>query len=299
MSATTLKATGITAARDFQDLPAWQKAMTLAEQVFAKTEAFPLREHVGLASAMRDSVQNVASHIAGASAKSNEHAIGESYGNSQQALSILFTQATLAARLGYLSTDDALTMLTDLEEVERLLIGLRHGLKTQAKEEARVEREEAQRSREIEAKSARDERGGDRPYRRAEGSYERPQGERPSRDSADRPRREAGSYDRPRRDTGDRPQSDRPRRESSSYDRPRRDAADRPRRDAGDRPERSRSEYRPRDPETGERPAGGRDSKPYGAKKSFGDKKPYGDRKPYAGGGDKKPFRKGPPRSRD
>lgn len=269
MTAAPLKTPAISAAREFQELPAWQKSLTLAEQVYAKTERFPLREHVGLAAAMRQSAQAIPSHIASASGKTNDHGINESYSAAQQSLGALFTQATLATRLGHLSTEDAITMLEDIEEVERLIIGLRHGLKVQAKEDARVEREVAQRDREIEMKAKREERSerGDRPFRK--------EGEFRSRDSGERPARREYKP----RDGGD----ERPRREYK------------PRDGAGD--ERPRREYKPRDGAGDERPR--REYKPRdGGSGGYGDKKPYGAKKPY-GGGDKKPFRKGPPRNRD
>ena len=48
----------------FEDMPVWQKAMDLAEQVFALTEGLPRKEDYGLTSQIRGSALSVAGNIA-------------------------------------------------------------------------------------------------------------------------------------------------------------------------------------------------------------------------------------------
>lgn len=250
-----LRTAGIAAARDYQDLPAWIRAMHLAELVYAATEGFPEREIGGLAAAMRTNAVAVASHIATASART-EYGIAESYSKSQSALAELATQIELAGRLGYVA--DKLT--TEIDEVGRLLIGLKHGLKTEAKAAARQERETTTRDREFAERAAkfksREDRGGDRPRREF----------KPREDRSDRSTsREERQY-KPRGEFKSRDDRSGERRPYA----PRDGAA------GGERP---RREFKPRD---------GGDRKPYGDKKPYGDRKPYGDKKPY---GDR-PYRK-------
>lgn len=244
-----LRTAGIAAARDYQDLPAWIRAMHLAELVYAATEGFPEREIAGLAAAMRTNAVAVASHIATASART-EYGIAESYSKSQSALAELATQIELAGRLGYVA--DKLT--TEIDEVGRLLIGLKHGLKTEAKAAARQERETTTRDREFAERAAkfksREDRGGDRPRREF------------------KPREDRGGD----RQTG---REERQYRSRAEHDKPRGEF--KPREDRGER-----RPYTPRE---------GGDRKPYGDKKPYGDRKPYGDKKfsdkkPY---GDRKP----------
>lgn len=94
----------------FQESEVWQQAMTLAEQVFAKTERFPLREHAGLAAQMRESAQRLASAIA-----------ADEKPSAMMQAKTLFTQATLAARLGHLGTEDAIALLVDVEAISATL----------------------------------------------------------------------------------------------------------------------------------------------------------------------------------
>ncbi len=256
----TLRTNGIAASRDYQDLPAWTKSISLAERIYMLTEEFPTREHAGLAAQMRASALTVASCIASASAKNNEHGITESYSASQAGIAELTTQLTLAARLGHVAEESATSLHEALEEISRLLIGLKHGLKVAAKDAERAERDAAKAEREQRAERAEREDRPRREYKPRDGGEDRPRREYKPRDGGeDRPRREYKP-----RDGGE----DRPRREYKP-------------RDAGDR-----KPYGDKKPFGDKKPYG--DRKPYGDKKPYGSKKPFGDRKPSGG----KPFRK-------
>ncbi|WP_425429659.1 translation initiation factor IF-2 [Desulfovibrio litoralis] len=118
-------------------------------------------------------------------------------------------------------------------------------------------------------RNSSDRPSGDRPYRPA---GDRPAGDRPyrpagDRPAGDRPYRPAGDRpagDRPFRPAGDRPAGDRPAGDRPSGDRPFRPAGDRPFRPAGDRPA---GAYTPRPAGAGgytPRPAGGYAPRPGG-----------------------------------
>ena len=269
MTTQTLRTTGISASRDYQDLPAWTKAVAVAERIYALTENFPSREHNGLSSQLRMSAVNIASNIASASSKNNEHGITDSYSRAQGAIAEVMTQLTIAARLGYTEEETATEVNEAMDEVSRLLTGMKHGLKVAAKDADRAEKAAAKLDREASERAERPRRE----YKpRDRDGEERPRREYKSRDAGE---------DRPRREYKPRDGEDRPRREYKPRDR---DGEDRPRR-----------EYKPREDRGERKPYG--DKKPYG-KKPYGEKKPYGDKKPYGGGkSGGKPFRK--PRDRD
>ena len=250
-----LRSAGISAAREYQDLPAWQKSVTLTEQLMAAEFASPELKSLAVNRCL-----NIATRIAAASVRANEVGIAAGYQEAQSSVAELATVLAVAERTGT-SAD----FTAALDEISRLLTGMRHGLKVKAKDEERDAREESKRDREYDERQARPKREF------------KPR----NRDGDDRPRREYKP-----RDGGD----DRPRREykprDGGDDRPKREYKPR---DSEDRPKR---EYKPRD---------GGDRKPYGDKKPYGDRKPYGDKKPYGArssggskfaGGDKKPFRK-------
>lgn len=258
MAQAPLRTAGIDAAREYQDLPAWQKSLALTEMFYSVDFKTP-----ELKALVIDRAINVATRIAAASVRPSEAGIAAGYQEAQGSLAELATLLSLAERLGL---EGAATYVELLEEVSRLLVAMRHGLKVKAADEARAERDGAKLDREHAERQ------------------ERPRREFKPRDGDDRPRREYkprdGGSDRPRREYKPRDGAeDRPRREYKP-----RDAGDAPRReykprDAGgeDRP---RREYKPRDGASGDR-------KPYGDKKPYGDRKPYGDKKPY---GEKKAY---------
>lgn len=283
----TLRTAGVSAARDYQELPAWQKSVTLAERIYGLPE-----DHAGLIAHMRNAALTVAASIAAASGRNNEFGMTDSYSKAQSTNAELTTQLTLAQRLGYIDQEIAAEIQTALDEVSRLIIGLKHGLKVAAKDAERAERDAKNAEREI-----RDERAAreDRPRRefKSRDGEDRPRREYKPRDGDDRPKREykprGDGEDRPRREFKPRDGDDRPRREFKPRDgdapkreyKPRgefkpRDGDDRPKReykprgefkprDGDDRPKR---EYKPRDDRGGSdfKPRGGFGGKPSGGK---------------------------------
>ncbi len=261
-----LRTSGIAAARDYKTLPAWQKSMALALRVFTLTERFPAREQTGLAASARAFARQIASEIALASAEVADTGMATRYAAAQGAAAALTTDMLLATELAYITTEEVTSLQEDLDAILRLIIAMKHGLKVQAKDEARAERDQAREERAHEMRN--------RP---------RDDGERPRR--AYKPRDEGDGERRPykSRDEGDRP-----------FRKPREDG-DRERRPYKPREEGDRKPYAKRDGDKPFRkPRDDGDRKPYG-KRDDGDRKPFrkpredGDRKPYAkrDGGDR------------
>jgi len=177
MTSEPLRTPAIAAARAYETLPAWQKAMSLAEALYAATEDFPAREQNGLALVLRQSATYVASAIAAGSAGRDEEDITDYYREAQSALAEVATQVALAQRLGLINKDSDVNAAID--ELTRLLIGLQHGLKVKAKDDERRARDEARAAhaprpearderprRDFKPREDRGDRGGDRPYRK-------------------------------------------------------------------------------------------------------------------------------------
>jgi four helix bundle protein len=225
MTSEPLRTPAIAAARAYETLPAWQKAMALAEQLYAATEDFPAREQQGLALILRQSSVYVASAIAAGSAGEDQEAIADFYREAQSALAELATQITLAQRIGFIDKDSDVSSAID--ELTRLLIGLQHGLKVKAKDDERRLRDEA-RAVHAPRPEARDERPrrefkpreerGDRPYRPREDRGERGErGDRPYRKPFVK-REDGQREERPRRDF--KPREDRGEHSERGGDRP-------------------------------------------------------------------------------
>jgi four helix bundle protein len=112
------------AVRSYQELIVWQRAMELAEAVYACTKCFPKEEIYGLTSQVRRAVVSVASNIA----EGQGRGIGAEFRHhlriSQGSLQEVETQMLLAQRLGYVEMARLDLIMQLAAEVGRLNRGL-------------------------------------------------------------------------------------------------------------------------------------------------------------------------------
>ena len=110
--------------RNYADLIAWQKAMTLAESVYTATHQMPREERYGLVSQMRRAAVSIPSNIAEGEGRGSDghllHALSVSYGSLRE----LETQLLLSGRLKFVSEQDLRGLFDQCEEVGRILNGL-------------------------------------------------------------------------------------------------------------------------------------------------------------------------------
>lgn len=110
--------------KGYRDLIAWQKGMAMAESIYHATSQFPREEQFGLVSQLRRAGVSVPSNIA------------EGYGRGSKADFARFlrialgstreveTQVILAGRLHLADRDVLASLLTQAEEVAKILRGL-------------------------------------------------------------------------------------------------------------------------------------------------------------------------------
>jgi four helix bundle protein len=91
--------------RSYRDLHVWQKAMLLAEEVYAATGTFPKEEVYGLTAQMRRAAVSVASNIAEGQGRHSRGEFLQFLGHARGSLAELSTQVTLAGRLKLVSPD--------------------------------------------------------------------------------------------------------------------------------------------------------------------------------------------------
>lgn len=116
--------------KSYRDLKVWRKAIELSKLVYFATEAFPKREHYGLAAQMRRAAVSVASNIAeGASRHSNKD-----YANflivARGSLHELVTQIEIACEVHLLTHETAANLLPITDEISKMLSALRSRLTT-------------------------------------------------------------------------------------------------------------------------------------------------------------------------
>ena len=110
---------------DYRDLIVWQRAMTLAEQVYRQTLDYPAEERYGLVKQMRRAATSIPSNIAeGQGRLSSDLEFIRFLQIARGSLCELDTQLELSTRLTLISDQRAAALRSHAEEVGRLLSGL-------------------------------------------------------------------------------------------------------------------------------------------------------------------------------
>jgi four helix bundle protein len=114
--------------KGYRDLRVWHLAMTLAEHVYEATKSFPQDERFGLTSQMRRSAVSVPSNIAEGRGRGTDAELTRFCGIAYGSLMELETQAELAHRVGFLTSESLSSIMSDCAEVARMLNALRSSL---------------------------------------------------------------------------------------------------------------------------------------------------------------------------
>jgi len=117
----------------YKDLIVWQKAKTLAGDVYRATDSFPSNEIYGLTSQMRRAAVSVASNIAEGQGRLTKGEFQQFLGHSRGSLLELETQVEIASDLHYLNADEAVSLGVKTTEVRLLLNGLIDSLREKGK----------------------------------------------------------------------------------------------------------------------------------------------------------------------
>ncbi|MGE5325606.1 MAG: four helix bundle protein [Deltaproteobacteria bacterium] len=118
-----------------QDLVVWQKAMDLVVEIYRITRAFPKSETYGLSSQLQRAAVSIPSNIAEGQALKQTPAYLRHLAIASGSLAELETQIEIGRRLGYLSADSG-QLVQRLNEIGRLLTGLRRSLRARNQETA-------------------------------------------------------------------------------------------------------------------------------------------------------------------
>ena len=112
---------------DYQELIAWQKAMDLAQEVYACTQGLPKEEIYGLTSQIRRAAVSIPSNLAEGASRAGPKEFMQFLHIARGSASELETQLLLAERIGYASGGKEL--LAKLAGVKQLINGLIRSLK--------------------------------------------------------------------------------------------------------------------------------------------------------------------------
>jgi four helix bundle protein len=114
--------------QNYRDLIAWQKAMDIAEAVFAATKSFPDGQKYVLTSQMQRSAVSIPSNIAEGRSRHSRNDFIYHLNVARGSLAELETQIILSRRLKFMKEDETKSLLEQCNEVTRVLFGLRDSL---------------------------------------------------------------------------------------------------------------------------------------------------------------------------
>jgi four helix bundle protein len=108
----------------FRNLVAWQKAKTLAKDIYVVTRGFPKEEVYGLTIQMRRAAISVPSNIAEGKGRNTRKDYCHFLMQARGSLYELETQIELAVDLGYVESESARSLVSQCDELGRILNGL-------------------------------------------------------------------------------------------------------------------------------------------------------------------------------
>lgn len=115
---------------NFKNLNVWNKAVDLAVKVYETTALFPSEEKFGMTSQMRRSSVSIPSNIAEGTARNSSKAFTNCLDISLGESFELETQSIIARRVGLLNQDSFDSINQDLDEIQKMLIGLKSNVES-------------------------------------------------------------------------------------------------------------------------------------------------------------------------
>ena len=117
-------------AQGYRDLVVWQKGIAIAKEIYPLTKQLPADEKFGLVSQMRRAAVSVPSNIAEGKARHTTGEFIQFISHAEGSVAELDTQLTLCQDLGLLTQKESTAAANLLEELRRMLNGLRRKLST-------------------------------------------------------------------------------------------------------------------------------------------------------------------------
>jgi four helix bundle protein len=115
--------------RPHENLDVWVKAVDFVVSVYRVTEAFPKEEKFGLTSQVRRASVSIPANIAEGAARTSSKEFMHFLSNAQGSASEVETELLIARRLSFLEEGEYAKLRLSLDEIGRMLTGLRKHLK--------------------------------------------------------------------------------------------------------------------------------------------------------------------------
>lgn len=112
----------------YRDLLVWQKSMGAVVKVYELTQQFPTHEKFGLANQLQRAAVSVPANIAEGHGRKSTAVFVNHIGIAYGSLMEMETHIQIAERLGYITQSTSTSLLSDLDELGRMLTGLKNSL---------------------------------------------------------------------------------------------------------------------------------------------------------------------------
>ena len=117
----------------FRDLLVWQRSMDLVVECYRLSQEFPEAERFGLTNQLRRSAVSIPSNIAEGHGRGSSKAFLNFLWIANGSLSELETQIILSIKLQFIMEESARESLQLVDEIGRMLTGLRRSLERSAR----------------------------------------------------------------------------------------------------------------------------------------------------------------------
>ena len=111
-----------------KNLKIWQRSMDIVEMIYRETVNFPMEEKYGLTSQIRRASSSIPSNIAEGSGRQSKKEFKYFLSISLGSCYEVDTQLELAKRLSILNLERADTIIEELDQVEKMIIGFMKSL---------------------------------------------------------------------------------------------------------------------------------------------------------------------------
>ena len=112
----------------YKDLLIWQRSMLLAKTIYRLTRGFPGEERYRLASQMRRAAISVPSNIAEGQARRGTREFVQSLSHATGSLAELEKQILLSVEMGYIRSNDADPVASEIREIQRMVAAIQRKL---------------------------------------------------------------------------------------------------------------------------------------------------------------------------
>ena len=114
----------------YKELIVWQKSVDLSVEVYGLTEKFPKSEMYGLVSQINRCSVSIPSNIAEGAGRNSNAEFNQFLGIASGSSYEIETQVIIAQKLNYISEEKLNTLITKIEEIQKMIYKLQLTLKT-------------------------------------------------------------------------------------------------------------------------------------------------------------------------